>query len=151
MKSKLIFPALLIFVIFSCRKDDLSDIDYFAFGTAYGECFGDCATFYMIKGNYLYPDNIEYYTGSISFKSEPFPDEKFTLAIQLINKFPEYLLDNPDKTFGCPDCADQGGIHIEISDKGKLKKWHIDTTVENQPAEIRSYIELLIGTMRQLK
>jgi hypothetical protein len=66
------------------------------------------------------------------------------------DNFPEYLLDNPGKTFGCPDCADQGSFHIEVKENGVLKFWHIDTDSNKQPAEIRSYMERMRVILSQL-
>ena len=87
----------------------------------------------------------------LKFKNETLPVDKFNLAKKLLDKFPQYLLFNPNKTFGCPDCADQGGYYIEIKEKnGEVKNWHIDTDTSKQPAEIRAYIEDLRMLLGQL-
>lgn len=145
-----IFLFLSILITTSCNKADLSDIDYFAFGTAHGECLGNCAVFFKIEAGKLYPDDMLYYSENLNFMNDPLPDARYQLVKKLVDDFPKYLLDNPDKTFGCPDCADQGGIHIQISEKGTLKNWHIDTVVDNQPAEIRGYITKVLSAIEAM-
>jgi hypothetical protein len=105
----------------------------------------------MIKDDKIYPDDMDYYTGSLKFKSEALPVEKYNLAIKLIDDFPTYLTDNPDKTFGCPDCLDQGGIHIEIKENGKIKKWHFDKNISILPAQIQDYVKEISVVIEQLK
>ena len=147
MKRNLFWLCLFIFIYTSCDKEDLSDIDYFVFGTAYGECINNCATFFMIKNEKIYADDMNFYTGIMIFQNVPLPHNKYLQAKKLVDEFPPYLLNNPDKTFGCPDCADQGGIHIEIKKNGSVKSWHIDSVVANQPEQIRSYISELLTTI----
>jgi hypothetical protein len=152
MKIKIAPLLVLLFFLSSCAKENLGDPDYFAFGNAYGMCLGNCANFFLIKDKSIFPDDMDNYMGmSLKFKSEILPDEKYILAQKLIENFPEYLIKNPDKTFGCPDCADQGGIHIEIQDKGVIKRWHFDTTNSNLPAEIRDYVKEISAVIEQLK
>jgi hypothetical protein len=143
--------ALLLFFT-SCTKDKLENLDYFSFGNAYGFCQGNCANFFLIKGDKIYPDDMDYYYGSsLKFMEEALPGEKYNLAKKLIDNFPAYLIDNPNRTFGCPDCADQGGIHIEIKEKGQIKRWHLDTTVSNLPAAIQDYVKEIAIVIEQLK
>lgn len=134
-----------------CSKEKSSDPDYFAFGIAHGECLGNCAKFFQIKDNKLYADDMDYYSNSdLKFLKEPLSEEKYNTAKKLIEDFPDYLKNNPDKTFGCPDCADQGGIHIEIKNYDIIEYWHIDTDFNNQPAEIKGYIQEMILILEQL-
>ena len=152
MKIKIIPPIVLLLFLSSCTKETLDNPDYFAFGNAFGMCQGNCANFFLIKDNSIYPDEMDYYSGtSLKFKSEVLPDEKYNLAKELIENFPDYLLKNPDKTFGCPDCADQGGIHIEIKEKGKIKRWHFDTVISNLPSGIQEYVQQILNVIEELK
>ena len=152
MKIKIISLILLILFFSSCTKDNLDDIDYFAFGKAYGFCLENCATFFIIKDGNIYPDEMNrYLKDTLIFKSESLPVEKYYLAKKLIDRFPTYLTNNPDKTFGCPDCADQGGIHIEIKEMGQIKRWHFDTNVSNLPVKIQDYVQEISNVIDQLK
>jgi hypothetical protein len=152
MKNRLAPVIIFLLFIISCSKDNLDNLDYFAFGNAFGMCQGNCATFFLIKDKSIYPDDMDYYLGNLlKFKSEVLPDEKYNLAQELIDNFPDYLIKNPNKTFGCPDCADQGGIHIEIQEKGVIKRWHFDTTISNLPAEIQDYVQGISNLIEKLK
>jgi len=139
----------MLFLSF-CSKDD-NDIDSFAFGTAAGECYGNCARFFLIKNNNLYPDDMDYYyNADLKFQNEPLSVDKYNLAKSLVDDFPIYLKNNPNKTFGCPDCYDQGGVHIEINRNGDIEIWHIDMSVDSQPTEIRNYIQEMLNILEQL-
>jgi len=152
MKIKIVTFIVILIFSSSCTKDNLDNIEYFSFGSAYGFCQGNCANFFIIKDGDIYPDDLDYYLGSsLKFKSEALPIEKYNLAKNLIYGFPKYLIENPNKTFGCPDCADQGGIHIEIKEKGQIKKWHFDTTILNLPAEIQKYVQEISNVIEELK
>lgn len=122
------------------------------FGEAYGFCGGDCAHFYKLEDNKLYADVENRYSESLpDFSAVPLEEAKFNTAKSLLNNFPEYLLNNPNKTFGCPDCADQGGIHLYYKEKGEVMFWHIDTFEDNQPQEIRTYIMQVRTILDQLE
>jgi len=152
MKMKLLLIAITISLFSFCSKEKSLDFDYFVFGTAHGECLGNCARFFQIKDNKLYADDMNYYSNSdLKFLNEPLPAEKYNLAKKLTEDFPDYLKNNPNRTFGCPDCADQGGIHFEIKNNDRIEYWHIDTDVDNQPAEIKEYIQEMLLILEQLQ
>jgi hypothetical protein len=152
MRIKLLPLIALLISLSFCTKDSLNDLDYFAFGDAHGFCLGNCANFFIIKDGKIYPDDMDFYIeSSIKFKSEALPNEKYELAKRIIDNFPTYLIDKPNKTFGCPDCADQGGIHIEIKEKGQIKIWHFDTNISNLPHEIQDYVQEIVLVLEQLK
>lgn len=150
--KKAIFIAFMILAVVSCKKTNFEKVDSLSFGIAYGFCAGNCATFYKLEGGKIYRDSSTRYTGpgSIIFHPEALSKEKYLLAKELKDKFPAYLLKNVDQTFGCPDCTDQGGIHIEVKENDVLRFWHIDTNTSKQPAEIRTYIERMLSIISQL-
>lgn len=94
---------------------------------------------------------MDYYSPDLKFQKTPLPIDKYNSAKKLIDDFPEYLRGNPNKTFGCPDCADQGGIHIEIKTNDRIEYWHIDMDVENQPEVIRDYLQEMLLIIYQLQ
>jgi hypothetical protein len=154
MKPKILFATFIVFISLSgCTKENLDNIDYFAFGSAHGFCLSNCADFFLIDDGNIYPDDFDYYynESTLTFKSEPLSIEKYNLAKDLIDRFPNYLINNLNKTFGCPDCADQGGIHIEIKENGQIIRWHFDTNISNLPVQIQDYIQNISSVINQLK
>ena len=152
MKIKLTLLFGLILLLTFCKKDDLLKDNYFVFGVAYGECNTDCATFYLIENNKIYPDNMNsYYNYPLKFKNDQLTLSNYNLAKKLIDDFPKYLTDNPNKTFGCPDCHDQGGIHINIKENGENKIWHIDPEISKLPLELQNYVQEIQDILSQLK
>lgn len=136
---------------FQCTNDETTN-DQFVFGVAYGFCSGDCAHFFRIKDQQLFTDSMErYVSDEYMFKSAALADEKYHLAKSLLDEFPEYLLDHANQTFGCPDCADQGGYHLLRVINGTTYFWHIDTNSMNQPVEIREYIERMRNVIEELR
>lgn len=149
--KKVLILAFCISMFGCSKKISLQSDEYFAFGTARGFCAGNCANFYLIKNGQIFPDDMYYYHDSLTFKTTPLSNEKYLLATQLINNFPDYLKNNPNKIIGCPDCADQGRIYIEQKSNGRKYYWHIDTNVESQPGEIKEYISQLKDIVAQLQ
>lgn len=155
MKPLAIIAAIII-AFSSCSKDsnerfDPNSVDHFSFGTAYGMCIGDCAKFYAIAKQQLFADTIKkYFVEPLGFSSTPMPDAKYQLAKQLLDSFPAYLLNRADTTYGCPDCSDQGGVHLQMKQNGVTRTWHIDNFVQNQPVEIRDYINKVKVVLNQL-
>lgn len=129
-------------LIASCTKEkitklDLKDGDYFIFGSYAGECYGDCAHFYVLKNNSIYADEIySFYIDSLKFSSSALPSDKYTISAPLLSNFPTYLTNHKNETFGCPDCTDGGAIYIELKQNGIISHWNIDNFTNNQPTEI---------------
>lgn len=152
MKLLYRYAFYLLVIFFSCEKNELNPEVTLVFGEAYGFCAGDCAHFFEIKNNSLYKDNIESYGVNFpTFDATPLSASDYEIAYELIVKFPQYLLDNTNQTFGCPDCVDQGGIHIFYNLGEQQYSWHIDTFVDNQPIEIRDYLKQLRDVVAVLK
>lgn len=153
--KKVLIIVLMLVIGLSCKKNTAKlnpvPTDYLIFGTDGG----------MMEGSYIYfkiQDNKIYATtpyirgqSSIIYNTEPLPAGKYAIAKELKDSFPNYLLNHPDQTFGCPNCVDQGAIYLEIKQNEEVKYWHIDTNVGEQPAEIRPYIQKLIQVVVQLK
>ncbi len=145
-----LLSLLIVLGTTGCKKD-VQTSDYFAFGTAANFCLDDCAHFYKLAGERLYPDEMTKYTGKMKFSDTPLPDDKFQLAQPLEATFPGYLESRPDTTFGCPDCHDQGGYHIERRKNGRTEAWHFDTDVNQQPEEVRPYLQEMASILSKLK
>ena len=68
-------------------------------------------------------------------------NEQFELVNDLSDFFPSQLLNESDTIFGCPDCADGGGLFIQYSDNGVLKSWRIDQVQNNVPSYLHDFID----------
>ena len=84
------------------------------------------------------------------FKSTALNNEKYLIAKPLIDSFPAYLINNPDTTFGCPDCFDQGLLYIELKSNDGIRYWNIVMDENSQPAEIRDYVRKLLTVLSEL-
>ena len=144
---KMLFHLVCMLIFCSACKTDpefKSAGGYFAFGTAYGFCQGDCATFYCIKDGQLYADDMDKYGEPLKFKKDPLPVEKYMEAKPLLDEFPAYFKAHAGETLGCPDCRDQGSIYIEHRLNGVTTRWHLDTDTSSLPVEIRNYVSNLL-------
>lgn len=149
-----LLPLLLILATISgCEKNLEPDSDgSLVFGVAYGFCVGDCAHFFLIKEKALFKDNIARYPEEeLQFDKDPLPEDKYQVAKSLLTQFPEFLKERPNETIGCPDCADQGGYHLILNRNNAIQYWHIDTSVDSQPAEIRAYMDQVRTVLEQLQ
>ena len=130
-------------LLFSCSKEetiDLYNVDYLIFGHYYGECIGEgCVETFKLTESELYEDTKDPYAGG-DFDFQPLENEKFEQVKDLINYFPEELLSSEKEHFGCPDCADGGGLYIEISENGKVNSWRIDQMESNVPEYLHGFM-----------
>lgn len=144
----------MLIVWSSCQDKDQPKMteDMLIFGEAYGYCAGDCAHFFKLENNQLTADNIERFDGSEpTFSNQAFTSAQYEIATELLESIPEYLLLNANQTIGCPDCADQGGVYLFLTRDAQKYFWNIDTSVSNQPEEIRDYIAQVRSVIDQLQ
>lgn len=147
-KPFLILLSIVIVFTLSCKKEnpitplDLSSGDYFIFGEYAGECYGNCARFFVIKDNNIYGDLNDYFysADSLKFSSAALSITKYNLAKPLLTDFPTYLNNHKNETYGCPDCTDGGAVYIILKQDGITSHWNVDNFIQNQPEEIRDYI-----------
>ncbi len=150
MSMKSLATLLISFIILfsACKKHDSNGFnpEYFQFGNGGGFCL-NCNHYYLIENGKLYADSM----CTTTFLSTPMSNDKYILAKTLVNDFPKYLLDNPNQTYGCPNCHDQGKVYIECKINGTVEKWNIDPDTANQPSAIKSYIQQMNTVIEQLR
>lgn len=155
------FFILIAAALASCNstKNDLEtneltaqNADYLVFGKFFGHCMGECATLFKLDGTQLFADDMPRFNGweDLKFKAEPLPDARVQAAKELLEAFPQELL-NEAETIGCPDCADQGGFALEIRKDGTLHHWRIDTNKDQIPDYLKAYIEQLNIVVEKMK
>jgi hypothetical protein len=137
--------VLLSLMTLSCSKDIVCDCqggEYFIFGHFYGECVGEaCIETFKIQGGKLSEDTRDRYPGADPFDWKALPDDKYQLVKDLPATLPSELLAKSDQTFGCPDCADGGGLYIEVFQDGKKHSWWIDKIKAGQPDYLHDFTD----------
>ncbi len=125
---KLLSFFILILLLSSCSKTTVTNSgDPFIFGHYYGQCHGNCTHMFQIIDNAVYPDEVDYGFVDLRFSDEPLSAEDYLLVQDLAQDIPQELLDSSTDVYGCPDCADGGGIYLEITVDSEVRKWQFDT------------------------
>lgn len=147
------------FLFLSCNSDDDSTpektIESLVFGKYSGECLENCFNVFKIDTEKIAKDNtVNYYSNDFTFKSSfVYSKEVFEKYNSLLSDIPYELKNGTDKTYGCPDCVDQGGFYLRIQmSDGKIKKYNIDVdTTEDQSTEIVAFKNKIINTIEGLR
>ena len=152
MKIYMFILTVFSLSFFGCSNDDGSqpqtDSDYLIFGHFYGMCHGDdCMATFKLTGDALYIGNP---AGDGSFEFTELPTENFNIAKGLLEKIPDKLLDEDDQTFGCPDCADQGGMYIQVSVNGKVQTWLLDQNKARVPDYLHQFMDEINAAIWEL-
>ena len=148
--KKFISGLMAFLILSSCSKEDekqinLNDQNYLIFGHFYGQCIGeDCVETFKLTNNSLFEDKLDDYSGK-KMEFIELDNEIFERVKNLTDFFPNQLLNEDDIFFGCPDCADQGGLFIQYSEDGNKKSWRIDQNKDNVP----SYLHIFIDKMNE--
>lgn len=150
---KYLIIGLSALLISFCSKEDKSsmqDIDYLVFGHFYGHCLGeDCVKMFKLTKDQLFEDTTDSYLAT-DFDFIPLGKDKFELVKDLVQALPDQLLKEDKDTFGCPDCADQGGLYIEISNNGTTKSWRIDQNKSAVPVYLHDLMDQVNATIDKL-
>ena len=135
---------LLVTLLISCKKSNLGENDYLIFGHFYGECWGErCVETFKLTDIKLFEDT----TDSYQYQSPnnggfvKLSNYKFKLVKDLTDYFPIKLFNESNTVFGCPDCADQGGLYIEYKKNGNIGHWTIDQRTRNVPDYLHKFID----------
>lgn len=141
-------PLLLALVILGCGckkyscDEEVPLSAYLVFGHYYGECEGDhCIMMYKLTDSELLEDQKDRYAGRGFGSFKKMEQEKFKLADGLAEKVPVELIRQESQTFGCPDCADQGGLYILYARGTLHKEWRIDQDTGAVPTYLHSFVD----------
>ncbi|MBL7691449.1 MAG: hypothetical protein JNM41_07635 [Flavipsychrobacter sp.] len=140
--------------LFACRKQNRDPVTRVVFGTYYKTCTGDCVKLYCLDETTLSSDElitdlagkwIEYSATRI------LSDAKRNEVAELLNNVPGELLKNDNRTFGCPDCAGQGGMYIETQVESR-EKYHIDlTNTADQSPDVVAYKQRVLEAIKKIQ
>ena len=157
-KTLIIIAAAAALLGFGCKKEicgcapppGSGDFEYFIFGTAYGECSGDCAKIFRLEGGKLFADDgLEYfiYKDEVPFQTTSLSAEKVDIAAELSQQFPMALLEEANGSIGCPDCRDQGMVFVKVKTAdGQVRFWFIDPD-EAKYAAFYKAVQEAVGKM----
>ena len=154
----------------SCRLEDdgefqpLTEPDTFAFesftfGHFYGLCGGEaCVEIFRLTPDSLFEDTLDNYPGINPpapgvFEFVPLSETKREMAEGLPHLLPSLLLMNADSTYGCPDCADQGGLYVEYQEdeQGPVRIWILDQSAQDLPSVLLPFRDSLNAVIGQLQ
>ena len=125
--------------------------DHIVFGRFYGHCIGDdCVRIFKLTDNNLYRDQINKYPGKGPYVWKKMTDKTFRIAEDIPEYFPDEYLQAP-QTYGCPDCADQGGIVFIIVDAYTTKIWSLDQDKNQIPDSFHPFLDRLNEVIDQIQ
>jgi len=143
--KKIFLYLYLIGGLISCINNDdsieINEQNFLIFGHFYGKCIGEgCVETFKLTDKKLFEDTIDDYIGQ-NFEFMELENDKFEKVKNLVDFFPNQLLNKSETVFGCPDCADGGGLFIQYSESGNLKSWRIDQSKNNVPTYLHNFID----------
>ena len=144
--NKYLFLILILPLFFSCSEEEMADPgQYLIFGHFYGFCFGDqCIQIYKLEGNNLFIDTNKDYPKHNEFYNATFLElgnQYYEPIKDLLDYFPTRILSESDTVFGCPDCADGGGLYIEYKTQDIHRYWIIDQDRRQVPVYLHEFME----------
>ena len=145
---------MVLVIGFGCTSEDdglvLSETNYLIFGHFYGECGGEgCVETYKLTDSRLYEDTLDDYSGQ-NLNFIPLEAEVFEQIKDLGEYFPAALRSSDEAVLGCPDCADGGGLFIQISENGRLRSWRIDQVKRNVPTYLHPFMDRVNDNIRRI-
>jgi hypothetical protein len=93
-----------------------------------------------LTNNKLFEDLNDNYSGT-DFDFIELENNTFEQVEDLIDYFPDQLLNESETTLGCPDCYDQGGLLIQYSENGSLQSWRIDQSQSSVPDYLHEFMD----------
>lgn len=152
IKKYLIVNIALILSLTSCKDQNkellLAGDDYLIFGHFFGLCMGEeCVEIFKLNENSLYEDRKDIYGGDGPYDFIKLDNELFDKARDLPSHIPDKLLKKNSTIFGCPDCADQGGLFVKLVRNGKEHFYKIDYQKSEVPDYLHPFIDKLDETI----
>ena len=130
MKNQSLYILLSILLIsLGCtdnNESNLSDHPTLIFGSSHGFCQGNCTHLFKYENGEVFRDEMDRFDlSNLVFSDSSDPD--ITSAAQnVLNNIPEELKLSDQETYGCPDCADQGTLFIQLTEDENTRQWYLD-------------------------
>lgn len=148
-----IYFFVMVAVGFSvaCDKNDNSPVinseDFLIFGHFYGHCLGEqCIEIFKLQDQKLYEDQNDQYVSNEGFYQADFQvldQDKYDIAKDLWSLVPEAIYEEDQLRFGCPDCADQGGIYLELQKGTFHEYWILDQNQDLVPEYLHQIMDAI--------
>lgn len=155
MKNAMLMAIILISSLSNCSSEEEDDLtgtsEYLVFGVYHNFCIGDCWHLYKIENGELYADNFDHIKdGEIKFQSVPLDKSLYSEALTLV-PIPADVTASETETYGCPDCADQGGYYLEFIQEGTKRIVYFDTRyMDFENKEIVAYLDQMKAVLEIL-
>ena len=145
MKLNLVFLLGLLLLSACSGEEDINDA--FIIGTFFGECLGEsCVEVFKISEASIFEDRSDLYPSGID-DGRDFQKVDGNAKVffdQISNAFPISLLNMKDEVYGCPDCADQGGVYLKlIKDNKEDGYWIFDNFTDDVPEEYHKLMDVI--------
>jgi len=135
---------ICLLALSSCENEDFpTGSDTLLFGSFAGHCLGNCFTAFELDNSAVQSDDAE---GHFTFDQYEFQasrtlsKEAFTEARAISSSLPSELINTEKKSYGCPDCADQGGFFVIFTIDNEQQMIIIDTAnTDDQSVAIISF------------
>ena len=158
--KKLFYFVLIASIALACSEGLESPnsqtvrIDELVFGRFYGMCFGEsCVEIYLVNDEELLEDTTDNYLFREIFEQDQYlrmSAEKHSIALELLEEVPIQLTQQSNNVYGCPDCHDQGGLHLKIIENGEERNFRFDLENSENPDYLRPYLRKVNQTVDQL-
>ncbi len=150
MKPFILFSLCLLLILsVSCKKETstANSSDYLIFGHFYGMCGGEqCVEIFKLDNCRLYEDSRDIYPNRDTFYVGAYSqlsNQQFNAVEDLMDFFPQDLLNESDTVIGMPDAGDWGGFYIEYNFNGTRRFWILDKMKTNVPSQYHAFIDKL--------
>lgn len=153
---------VLIVGFWSCSNDETpltaGGAEHFIFGKFAGECEGEqCIEIYKFESGQIFEDQTDLYPDwgqghRGTFAERPDADHVIDQLELIVRTLPSGLASEANRVFGCPDCADQGGIYVEVKDFGIDRIfWLFDNDLDEVPVEYHFLVERITEIVNQIE
>jgi hypothetical protein len=167
MKAIKVLAALLLVAMsqMACKKEITSMViagytiegipqtnEILIFGRFYGMCAGEtCVETFALADGKLYEDSNDYYAQPQELNFTELSAAQYNQVANLLDSIPAGLYTSAQTLFGCPDCADQGGLFILIKDANMEQNFRVDQSKTNVPAYLHNFMDMINAHIESLQ
>ena len=132
--KKALLAILVLCTIYSCNKNSTEPAipespDYLVFGQFAGGMSAEASQLFRVDLSTFEQDIVTDFFPRLDYDFEAeitMSQADWNNARQLIDLLPQSLIETESNTYGCPDCADQGGYFLEFGNNDQSKKVLLD-------------------------